>query len=302
MPGPNNKKKRKAQSKNKNKNVLQTVQPDARPPTPTASRPSPSLPSTELPTPLSISNEHPIDSLLDQQQDKSYPYLPQSELLLLEKPFIYDPGNGPRVRDTRAFLASKFFAQPPAWDVPLCAEFAQKEVLEMIRTVLSEELALILWYNKSRATSRICPACQRLYQLGDTLPQHLPMMTHGADSSVGPSPNPRQLCEQEISGLCSPVCFILAAFNYPGAIQSAWGRMGTEMDEDSWDLLTDPGDGATHSELSWGLGMLVKMTRLYDLGLAQLCFGDENEWNKPGHNSDPGIGADDLNTGFSAAV
>lgn len=144
------------------------------------------------------------------------------------------------------------------------------------------------------------------------------MMTHGADSSVGPSPNPRQLCEQEISGLClssflysqanvdiylgSPVCFILAAFNYPGAIQSAWGRMGTEMDEDSWDLLTDPGDGATHSELSWGLGMLVKMTRLYDLGLAQLCFGDENEWNKPGHNSDPGIGADDLNTGFSAAV
>lgn len=117
MPGPNNKKKRKAQSKNKNKNVLQTVQPDARPPTPTASRHSPSLPSTELPTPLSISNEHPIDSLLDQQQDKSYPYLPQSELLLLEKPFIYDPGNGPRVRDTRAFLASKFFAQPPAWDV-----------------------------------------------------------------------------------------------------------------------------------------------------------------------------------------
>ena len=118
-------------------------------------------------------------------------------------------------------------------------------------------------------------------------------MTHGADSSVGPSPNPRQLYEQEISGLClssflysqanidiylgSPVCFILAAFNYPGAIQSAWGRMGTEMDEDSWDLLNDPGDRATHSELSWGLGMLVKMTRLYDLGLAQLCFGDENE-------------------------
>lgn len=76
----------------------------------------------------------------------------------------------------------------------------------------------------------------------------------------------------------SPVCFILAAFNYPGAIQSAWGRMGDEMDEESWSLLNGPGDGTTHSDLSQSLGMLVKMTRLYDLGLAQLCFSDE-EWN-----------------------
>lgn len=32
-------------------------------------------------------------------------------------PFIHDPGNGPRIRDTRAFLTSKFFAHPPALDV-----------------------------------------------------------------------------------------------------------------------------------------------------------------------------------------
>lgn len=56
--------------------------------------------------------------------------------------------------------------------------------------------------------------------------------------------------------------------------------MGDEMEEDSWILLNGPGDGTTHSDLSQGLGMLVKMTRLYDLGLAQLCFSDD-EWNDP---------------------
>ncbi|EKM74805.1 hypothetical protein AGABI1DRAFT_109820 [Agaricus bisporus var. burnettii JB137-S8] len=201
----------------------------------------------------------------------SYPPLP-----LLDSPFIYDPGNGPRVRDVAAFLASKYFSQPPAWDVPLCAEFAQQEVLEMIRTTLPEELSLMLWYNKSRATSRICPACQRLYHLGDKLPEHTALNDPGLVSSPQ-NTNPRLLSEQEISGLCSPVCFILAAFNYPGAVRSAWGCMGDEMDEDAWDLLNGPGDGAAHGELSQALGMLVKMTRLYDLGLSQLCFSDD-QW------------------------
>lgn len=48
------------------------------------------------------------------------------------------------------------------------------------------------------------------------------------------------------------------------------------MDDDAWNLLNGPGDGTTQSDLSQGLGMLVKMTRLDDLGLAQLCFsGDQ---------------------------
>lgn len=83
------------------------------------------------------------------------------------------------------------------------------------------------------------------------------------------------LCADATLG--SPVCFILAAFNYPGAVRSAWGCMGDEMDEDAWDLLNGPGDGAAHGELSQALGMLVKMTRLYDLGLSQLCFSDD-QW------------------------
>ena len=73
----------------------------------------------------------------------------------------------------------------------------------------------------------------------------------------------------------SPVCFILASFNYPGAIKSAWGRMEDEMDDLTWDLLNGPGEGAAPGDIGRTLGMVVKMTRLHDLGLAQLCFGSD---------------------------
>lgn len=73
----------------------------------------------------------------------------------------------------------------------------------------------------------------------------------------------------------SPVCFILASFNYPGAIKSAWGRMEDEMDDLTWDLLNGPGEGAAPGDIGQTLGMVVKMTRLHDLGLAQLCFGSD---------------------------
>jgi hypothetical protein len=62
--------------------------------------------------------------------------------ILPPEPFIFDPGNGPRVRDTRTFLGS-FFAQPPALDDPMCAELAQVEVLEMLMTILPEEIAMV---------------------------------------------------------------------------------------------------------------------------------------------------------------
>ncbi|KAF8183765.1 hypothetical protein K438DRAFT_1920148 [Mycena galopus ATCC 62051] len=191
---------------------------------------------------------------------------------LPQKPFIHDPGNGHRVRDTRAFLSS-FFAQPPALDDPLCAEFSQEEVLQMLCTVLPEETALILWYNKSRSTSRICPACQRLYRLGDVLPDHTDFSEERERSANHP-PLPQLEREQEISGLCSAVCFILASYNYPAAIKSAWGHTADEMDDDAWGLLNSGGAGSVSSDVSLGLGMLVRMTRLHDLGLAQLCLPD----------------------------
>lgn len=68
----------------------------------------------------------------------------------------------------------------------------------------------------------------------------------------------------------SPVCFIMASFNYPGAIKSSWGRMADEMDEQTWHLLNSPGEGLG----DLGLGLLLRMTRLEDLGLGQLCLPD----------------------------
>ncbi|KAH7882174.1 hypothetical protein F5I97DRAFT_1817382 [Phlebopus sp. FC_14] len=183
----------------------------------------------------------------------------------LSTPNIYDPGNGPRVRNARVFISS-FFSQPPSVDDPLCAEFAQEEILEMICTVLPEDTAVILWYNKSRTTGRVCPSCRRLYNLGDALPD----LIQDSAKYMPESRSPHLLREQQISGLCSPLCFIMASFSHPGAIKSTWGRVADEMDDHTWDLLNHPGTGTGDQ----GLSLLVKMTRLPDLGLGQLCLPD----------------------------
>jgi hypothetical protein len=74
----------------------------------------------------------------------SSPYGPKDDptLILLSNPIIHDPGNGPRVKNMRAFLNSSF-SQPACMDDPLCAEFAQREILQMLCTVLPEETALV---------------------------------------------------------------------------------------------------------------------------------------------------------------
>ena len=46
--------------------------------------------------------------------------------------------------------------------------------------------------------------------------------------------------------------------------------MGNQMSDDTWSLLNSPGEG--HGDM--GLGLLLKMTRLDDLGLGQLCLPD----------------------------
>ncbi|KAJ6482917.1 hypothetical protein C8R47DRAFT_577324 [Mycena vitilis] len=257
MPGPcNSRKKRKSGGDKRSKPRLSIE-----------STSSSSTDSQHVQTPPPIS---PIHSPKVVYQD-DFGQEEYANEVLPQKPFIHDPGNGHRVRDTRAFLSS-FFAQPPALDDPLCAEFSQDEVLQMLCTVLPEETALILWYNKSRSTSRICPACQRLYRLGDVLPDHTDDSEDHARAYQHPPPQLER--EQEISGLCSAVCFILASYNYPAAIKSAWGHTADEMDDEAWTLLNSAGEGNANSGVSVGLGMLVRMTRLHDLGLAQLCLPD----------------------------
>ena len=131
-----------------------------------------------------------------------------------EPPFIHDPGNGPRVRDVKAFLGSSF-AQPVTSE-----KLGQKEVLEKLLKVLPEETAQvggrmrvahnindwyakILWYNKSRLKSRICPCCLRLYNIGDKLADLLD--TSGEEMTDRPVQSVRQLREQELSGICGSV-------------------------------------------------------------------------------------------------
>jgi len=82
------------------------------------------------------SNPLPKDALRPPLESQ---HIPNSAAETLT-PYIHDPGNGPRVKDTRAFLGS-YFAQPVSLYDPLCAEFAQEEVLEMLRTVLPNETA-----------------------------------------------------------------------------------------------------------------------------------------------------------------
>ncbi|KDQ54544.1 hypothetical protein JAAARDRAFT_182027 [Jaapia argillacea MUCL 33604] len=249
MPGPSNSnKKKKGNTKKRKSRTTRDVTP-SEPASPLPQSISPPLP------PL------PIDSQLQKYVDLDI----DDSSVLPKAPCIVDPGNGPRVRDVAAFLSTSFAASP-SYDDDLCAEFAQPEVLEMLCTVLPQEMALILWYNKTRLSSRICPACQRLYCLGDLLKDHL---TESRDLlNIHRSPLlPR---EQEISGLCSPVCFMLASYNYQQAIHSTWGRMAEELDDKTWEYLHGSGSGIE----DMGLGMLLRMARLHDLGLGQLCFPD----------------------------
>ena len=101
--------------------------------------------------------------------------------------------------------------------------------------------------------------------------------------------NPQLLREQEISGLCtafvstivsvlnllplpgSPVCFILASLTPAEVIKASWGRIANEIDQKPWDILNGPVRSGGNT-LSDALALLVRMTRLHDLGLAQLCF------------------------------
>lgn len=76
--------------------------------------------------------------------------------------------------------------------------------------------------------------------------------------------------------LGSPICFVLAAFHYPAAITSTFGRMAEELSDETWKLLDTPIDSKSNSSSSneMGLGMLLKMSRCDDLGLGQLLFPD----------------------------
>ena len=56
--------------------------------------------------------------------------------------FLHDPGNGPRVRNVKEFLKSRF-AAPASVEHEYCGVFVNAEVLEALRVVLPDEMAMV---------------------------------------------------------------------------------------------------------------------------------------------------------------
>jgi hypothetical protein len=128
MPGPcNNKKKRKPTNKSqkvrkppKSETKAETCdsEPKLEDSSPSCSR----TPSQHLLTPPPISycpvdkHRHPKDWVDLSTFDDVGPTCLEDDFLP-PIPYIFDPGNGPRVRDTHAFISSRYFAQKPAMHV-----------------------------------------------------------------------------------------------------------------------------------------------------------------------------------------
>ena len=161
MPGPQNaKKKRRAQQKKYHARAhTSTSAQKALAASPDISSPTPTLvtllscPGQEADKAETLCPDpHIMLSGLENTSPPPYdaPYGPRDDptLILLSNPIIVNHGNGPRVQDMRAFLNSSF-APPPCTADPLCAEFAQREILQMLCTVLPEETALVRLFSTS---------------------------------------------------------------------------------------------------------------------------------------------------------
>jgi hypothetical protein len=154
MPGPHNAKKKKRGQKKKKNHTNSKTHTNTSPPTAhtthdTVSDLSSLVTLLAVTTPgVHVVEDHsegvPWHGHDDAPGFPGLPYGPTDDptLILLSNPIIHDPGNGPRVKNMRAFLNSSF-SQPACMDDPLCAEFAQREILQMLCTVLPEETALV---------------------------------------------------------------------------------------------------------------------------------------------------------------
>ena len=69
------------------------------------------------------------------------------------------------------------------------------------------------------------------------------------------------------------MCFAVASFLYPGATKGGWGHTAEEMDDGVWEALNSTPEGSDgNNDKARTLGLVVKMTRLGDLGLGQLLL------------------------------
>ncbi|CAG7851165.1 SubName: Full=Uncharacterized protein {ECO:0000313/EMBL:CCA71860.1} [Serendipita indica DSM 11827] len=189
-----------------------------------------------------------------------------------EEPYIYDPGNGPRVRDFVAFLHSPFAVQPsvefvrvgePKGGAEDDVDWTDNELVGLLARAVPDELALVLWYNRTRATHRICPTCQRVYHVGEALRPHLPGVDSEEEQSVTEEEVKRhaaRTAEQWLSGICSIPCFALSTYTLGPAAVLAYGLWWSQLDEGT-KVALQPGEDEEERIDDQGLSAYVALSR-----------------------------------------
>lgn len=157
MPGPRNaQKKRKSNIKGSKKENSSRVSVNGLEQAASATSSSLSSPSPDYPV-----TPPPSSQLYDVALKQDVPIKVNIgsvvEEVLLQQPYIHDPGNGPRVRDTRAFLESSFFAQPPALYVSI-SKFCH------INFKLTFKRGPRTHYVRSLLKKKFCKCCARFSQ------------------------------------------------------------------------------------------------------------------------------------------
>ncbi|KIJ34892.1 hypothetical protein M422DRAFT_255000 [Sphaerobolus stellatus SS14] len=209
--------------------------------------------SQNAPAPVELDTAHADQS---HEQDNADSTLEQGgEPVFESSSGVESRWNGPRVMDIPAFLDSKY-ATPPSLDDPICAEYNSRAIKEALRKNLPLEIALILWYNRSRAKARICPSCHRFYNIDEPLAAHV----QGNTQEVEDMEDPRNQSEKEITGICSLLCFGIVSYSWPGCI-GAWGKRYPDIDERTRAKLNKRVEPEPNEE---GLGVFLRISRMAD--------------------------------------
>ncbi|PVF99303.1 hypothetical protein CPB86DRAFT_796705 [Serendipita vermifera] len=184
----------------------------------------------------------------------------------MEEPCVFDPGNGPRVRNFVGFMKSAYaVAQETSFGADLLRTASASTVIPLLTRILPGEFATVMWYNRTRTTHRVCPACQRIYHLGEALRPHVKELE--PDRNEDPDyESDRQMTKQERlayaeqwrSGICSFPCYALATYNYGMEGILAYGLPWQDLDDAIREVLEGEGLGIDDQ----GLSHYIRVSRL----------------------------------------
>ncbi|KAG8803039.1 hypothetical protein FRC17_006286, partial [Serendipita sp. 399] len=151
----------------------------------------------------------------------------------LELPYIYDPGNGPRVKDFLAFMRSPF-AAPQSQSFATVGETQDADAMK--KDALEEDAR---W-----DASRVLPFLNRI------LPGELAagIDEPSVDTEQG---HQQRLSEQYLSGICSVTCFALATYNFGHAAVLAYSLSWQQLDAATQEVYEGQGAGVDDQGLSY---------------------------------------------------